>query len=739
MRLWLSSVGIAVLLVLSIVGPSNVEAQSTDDTPRPKTALVLSGGGARGGAHLAVLRVLEQERVPIDLIVGTSIGAIVGGLYASGMPVDEIEEALTTVDWEDLFTDRPPRRTVSFRQKQDDDRALFQFEMGVRRNGIVFPAGLVAGQKVDLLFDKLTLSTVAIETFDDLPIPFRAVATDLSSGEVVVLSAGSLSDAMRASMAIPGLLTPVERDGRFLADGGLVRNLPVEEARALGAERIIAVDISSPLEKFSGDSSLFGVAAQSIELLTYANIRTSQELLTADDLLLQPDLGDLEVEDFPRMLEGVSLTRKQLEQTLDQFGPFAVNEQNWNRWRDGVRSAATKLKRPRIDAIRVRGVERVHPKTIARRIRTRSDAELDLVTLEQDLLRIYRLGEFQRVNFNIQRDDEQFVLEIEADEKDWGPNYLRLGLGLESNFEGRSEFTLLGILTRTQINDFGAEWKTTVTVGDVDGLTSEFYQPLSHAGRWFVSPQVEIQRDEFRLFDPNGADVITTTDLWRGRFDVGLQFQHFGELRLGTYYGRSNSDSVGGQIGNQRRKSAGYRLLGSIDRLDNANFPRRGGVLEFEYRRELVDLGADSPFERLELRWAQAGTLGRNTLVGTAGWGSHLGSALPTDEQFSIGGFLRVSGLEPEQARGSVFGYAALVYYREVGRMPQAVGGGVYIGGAIEAGNVWDEVGLVEFGDLRSSILLYAGADTVFGPVYVGYGLADQGEDAVYLFLGRPF
>ncbi|HUJ52989.1 MAG TPA: patatin-like phospholipase family protein, partial [Steroidobacteraceae bacterium] len=293
------------LAVHWLAAPAISEAQALTETPsaaplhhRPRVGLVLSGGGARGAAHVGVLKVLEQTHVPIDAIAGTSMGAVVGGLYASGLSARDIEKIMTSINWQDAFRDRPPREDLDLRRKEEDENYLVKFPLGVRDGQIVLPKGLVQGQRLTETLRRLTLPVARITHFDDLPTPFRAVATDLENGDRVVMDSGDLTTAMRASLSAPGVFAPVERDGRLLVDGGIADNLPVDIARAMGVDVLIVVDVSAPLLVRQQLSSAPVISNQMLAILIRHNSEAQLASLTPKDILIQPPLGNASSFDF---------------------------------------------------------------------------------------------------------------------------------------------------------------------------------------------------------------------------------------------------------------------------------------------------------------------------------------------------------------------------------------------------------------------------------------------------------
>src|SRR5437867_1525382 len=339
---------------------------------RPRIGLALSGGGARGLAHIGVLKVLEELRVPIDVIAGTSMGAVVGGLYASGMSPDEIEREMERVDWATLFDDRPPRPDLPYRRKQDESSAFIDFELGLRSGKILLPRGLIGGQKLRVLFKSLTTRAAFIDDFDRLPIPFRSVATDLADGSMVVLSGGDLADALRASMSLPGTLAPAEIDGRHLVDGGLVRNLPVDVARDAGADLVIAVDVSTPFDPVESLKTLADVTRQVADMLTQDNI--TKQAVSAD-VLIRPDLAAVSATNFAARAEALRRGEEATRAQADVLRRYSLPPGEFEARLREVRGAPAALP-TRIGSVRIEGASRVDRRIVERRIRTRSGSTL---------------------------------------------------------------------------------------------------------------------------------------------------------------------------------------------------------------------------------------------------------------------------------------------------------------------------------------------------------------------------
>jgi NTE family protein len=708
---------------------------------RPKIGLVLGGGGARGAAHVGVLTVLEEMRVPVDYVVGTSIGSVVGGLYASGVSPEEIERILATIDWGDLFSDASARETMPFRRKEEDREHLFAFEFGVGPDGLRFPSGLVSGQKITHLLKTLTLGTTGVESFDGLSLPFRSVACDLKTGDMVVLSEGNLGDAIRASMSVAGAFSPVELDGRLLVDGGVVRNLPIDVARAMGADVVIAVDVSPGTSDQTCDSVL-AVFKRNIAIMTAQNVLAQTETLTEDDVLIVPKLGEIWSTDFTHAADAIAIGEKEAREHTDRLSGYSVSGEAYDTYlRYLRRDTGTAVNELVIDDIRVTGADRVSDHIIERVVKTKTGVPLDVSVLREDLGRIYELGDFESVDFDIVKDGERRSLVIDAKEKTWGPRFLRVGLNLNADFRGKNEYNLLAYLRTARVNKLGAEWRTRASFGSVNELLTELYQPLDYGDFLFVNPQIRLERRDVEVSGEDGTRSEHRVGTEEASLHAGVQFGTYGELRVGTFMGHVATDVRLGQpeLDDDDQRTGGWTARMTFDQIDNPSFPRSGGVLIVDGVFHRERFGSERSFHRVQAEARQAFTLGRNTFAAAWSAGSSLDSSMPVYDEFELGGFLSLSGFESGQLRGSHFCLFDLIYFNEIARLPGPVGGGVYLGVSLEAGNVWHDLDDVAVGDAQFAGSVFIGADSVIGPFCVAFGWAERGNASVYLSLGGLF
>ena len=722
------------LLVLALL-PTLVAAAAAAEPTRPRVGLVLGGGGALGMSHVGVLRVLEEQRIPIDCIAGTSMGSIIAGLYASGLSPDEIEAFLQGLDWREVMSDETPRRELFFRRKREDQRYLF--EMGMTRGRPSMGTGMAAGQKLNNLLEMITLRSAAITNFDALPIPYRAVATDLQSGEPLVLSRGNLATAMRASMAVPGVFTAVEWEGRLVVDGGVVNNLPVDVARAMGAEVVIAVDVGAAGDQVDPESlkTLGGVLGR-----TYAIAqRPGQiEMFKRADIGIQPNLAGLTASQFERVAEFIPLGEQAARAQTGALARLSVDADQYARYLARQRlvpPAATP-----VHAVRIEGQQRVDEAVIRGRIRSQAGAPFDAEAVRRDLMRVYGVGEFQQVLFRLAPDDAgQPTLTYRVTEKPWGPTYLKYGLQLRSDFEQDAEWRMLINLTRMSLNRLGAEWRNEFQLGSTQALESEFYQPLDHRGFLFLAPRVELRDATEDVYE--GHDRVAEYDVQSRlfRFDLGVQLRQYAELRLGPYVGHGKARAETGAAGLPELDEdlAGWMATFTVDRQDRTLFAREGYYLQVEGQFAREGLGGERDYDRIAAVGRQHVSWGDHTVTLGLQGGSGRGDELPSYAQFKLGGPFVFAGLAEEQFRGDELAVASLGYRYRLKALPSPLGRAVYALTRLDIGNVWADG--EDRDDLRTGVAVGLGADTALGPLYLAYGLADGGYDRIYFSLGTAF
>ncbi len=730
-----AAVAIFTLAAANVAALATAQTVPPPDNPRPRVALVLSGGGALGLAHIGVLRVLEELHIPVDCVAGTSMGALVGGIYAAGYSPEELESLVASMDWRSLIQDTPDRRRLPYRRKVDDMTYLMRWEHGVSKRGITIPSGLVAGHRLGALLRLLALRAAEVDHFDRLPLPFRAVATDAATGDTVVMDRGDLAGALRASMAVPGLFSPVERDGRLLVDGGLVANLPVDAARAMGAEVVIAVDVGRPLASRTRPASMLGVLTQSMDFLSRREV---ERALATVDVAVRPEVAEYKLLDFHASAELIKRGAEAARRQTELLRAFSVGEEDWQRHLERQRRVTPRIP---IRTLTIDPGPGLAGAAVSRSVRTRPGAPLEAGVLAADLDRFWELGEYESVDFELSRADaETWDIGITGRRKRWGPNFLRTGLALASDLEGTSSFNFLGALTLTRLNRMGGELKLLAQAGGAPMLAAELYQPLGASQHPFVGAGLRGLEAKRQL--PIGADQVQYRfTSWRANLDLGLALGRYGELRAGFRRDDTVGEPTGKQSGDPPRfedRDAGYRVGVVFDQLDRVNFPGRGVLVAGEGYQAKPSLGSDHDYHRVDLQVLAAGTAGRHTLLAIALGTSALGSSLPSSSRLRLGGLFGLSGLPPGEVSGNYGGVATAIYLYRLGRLPN-FGDGVYAGVSVEAGNAWERASEVSTRGLRWSGSIVFAADTFLGPVYLAHGWTSGGRDSFYLYLGRTF
>jgi NTE family protein len=735
-------------LLAGLLGLAGLPATAQDaiavEPARPRIGLVLSGGGARGAAHVGVLKALEEMRVPIDAIAGTSMGAVVGGLYASGLSAAQIERELASVNWQDAFRDRPERRALSFRRKREDRDFLVQLPLGFRDGKFLLPSGLIQGQKLGQLLRTLTLPVASIADFDLLPTPFRAVATDLETGAAVVLGSGDLATALRASMSAPGIFAPVARDGRLLVDGGVANNLPVDVARSMQVDLLIVVDVGFPLAQRDRLDSVTNVANQMLTILIRRESEKQLATLAVDDVLVSPQLPDVSSYNFTRLRRIMTAGTVAAAAARERLQRLALSPARYEQY---MASRSRQYVAPRIQAVRTQQDSNGYAAAVASLFGSLAGTTLDTATLNRRVSRYYGQGLLESLDYHLEQavpqqpDVADLVFAVRPNS--WGPTYVRFGLRLQDDFAGNSTFDAAARVLLTDINDLGAEWVWDAQLGGNPQLGTELYLPFSQRRRWFIEPAALWQiravpqfQNEEQVGELRVRSVRLGGSLGRA---IGLS----GELRAGVQreFGQSRV-----RLGDRSEPALDFQSSElfarySFDSMDSAAFPRRGESATLEWRVQVAGRTFDRLSDSVRIDWRRAHSWGKNTAMVWASAGTLLNAELADERSyFPLGGFLNLSGMAADSLIGPNYGIARLIYFRNVG------GGGegflnvpLYAGISLEAGNVWEQRTDMSLSGARKNLSLFFGMDTFLGPAWLAAGVDSRGGQAFYLSLGRGF
>jgi NTE family protein len=728
---------IATIILTGWADLSLAQATTTDSADdRPKIGLVLGGGGARGAAHIGVLKELERQRIPVDAIAGTSMGAIVGGLYATGMTPTELEKLVESLDWKEAFSDESSRNNKRFRRKEDDAEFPANIELGFSDGSLQIPKGVIQGQKLGLILRELTLPAALISDFDDLPIPFRAVASDLVAGEAYVMGNGDLALAIRASMSAPAVFAPVEIDGRMLVDGGIVANVPVDAIKMMDVDVIIAVDVEFPLYKADDLNSAVAISAQVLTILIRKESVRQISQLGDDDVLIRPELGEFGSTDFAEITKAIQPGIAATIAESDRLSRLALDEESY-REHLAARVTAERIDH-RLAFVRVIDEGPLSSNVLQSRLHTEVGDKVDPRELAADANRLHGLSLYEQVDYKLIIEEIGTGVEFRTRAKAWGPNFLNFGIALEDNFEGTTSFNVSGRMTRGGINSLGAEWRTDLQLGSEPVVFSEFYQPLSFDSRFFVAPRVLWEVTNFNVFVD--GDQLARYRVSEGEIglDVGRELGLWGEIRFGAFSGRGTAKLKTGSpvFPNVSFDTGGTFASFQIDTLDNAQIPLHGARVKIEWLGSRTGLGADEEFDAIESDFNYAWTKGRHTFSAGVTFNTTVDADLSIQNLFALGGFLNMSGLSRGELSGPHAGLAKLVYYRRSGAMGGLFDVPFYVGGSLEAGNVWASRSDMSLDSTLINGSLFAGFDTFIGPVLMAAGFGEGGSKNFYLTFG---
>ncbi len=729
---------LVIFLLISFPAAGKSEGMPSS---RPRIGLVLSGGGARGIAHIGVLKVLEEMKVPVDIIAGTSMGSIVGGLYAAGFSPAEMEKLVTSVEWNKAFRDKPPPEEQPFRRKQDTQQYQIDFELGFKEGKFAIPLGLVQGQGLNYILNMALIQQAKVKDFDLLKVPFRAVAADIETGEAVVIGKGDLATALRASMSIPGVFAPVEMDGKMLVDGGIANNLPMDVARQMGADVLICVDIGTPLRYRDKIQSATGITAQVMTILIQRNVAAQLETLREGDILIKPELGDAGTTDFTRAPEIMKIGEDTARLMTSRFAELSTSDAEYSAYIKVQRQESKKM--PTIDDVKIVNTSDLSDKVLEAQIETKAGEKLDQNILHDDLGKLYNLGTFERVDMRLEEDGGRTGLILTPVNKLWGQTNIRFGFSFDDDFRGSSAYTISAIVNQMELNSLGGEWRNELQIGDMLQINSEFYQPIDASTRFFIAPLLDYEERNVNLFDNEGNNLAQyRVKMIKVGLDLGRQFGNWGEFRIGF---RRGYGAYRINIGDSSLDSGSFNQGGTFaafryNTIDNFNYPTDGTDASIVWHSNLSQMGAESSDNSLTINYTSAITWGDNTLLPGFMVQTIVNGDGLIQDSFSLGGFLNLSGYSAEELSGQHTALASLTYLRKI----SSAGLGnlkmqLFWGGSLEAGNAWNRRENISLSTLIAAGSLFVGADSFLGPAYIGYGQAEGGHGMFYFSIGQKF
>ena len=709
-----------------------------DHRTRPRIGLALSGGAALGLSEIGVIRWMEENHIPVDRIAGTSMGSIIGSMYASGMSPDEIQRFAEKIDWDQAFLPEPRYAELSFRRKQD--RRDFQVAalLGLK-NGLKGPNGLNSGHAAGLLLDRIAYPYSGMANFDDLPIPFRCVATDMQSGESIVLREGSLAEAVRASMAIPGVFTPVELNGHILADGGMVQNIPVETVRDMGADAVIAVELRNPPGDPKQLETLVGVLSRALDVMIAQNERRS---LAVSSAKVQIDMKGFALTDYKRVDELVQLGYRAAAGQSAELLPYAITDASeWQRYLE-QRNARKHSPATKVEKIVVAGADSDTNRRIQQQLTKHVGDPLDLSRLETQLTRLAGQGQFDRLGYEGFTQNGITELRVSAHEKTYGPPFIDLAVNVEGSGVAAFDFSAGARVTFMDLFHQGGEWRSDLLFGSSNLAATEYYQPLGRSP-FFVAPYIFASKYARNSFSGLTRVAVFGDERAGGGFDVGLNSGRRSEFRVGYELFEGKLSPLVGAAGLPivHGSTGQFRARFVWDGQDSPSVPGRGSRVVATVSRVLQSPGLPRSVTQLDVRSSNFLPLSEKTslFLGASGGTTFSGAAGPF-QVFSLGGPFRLGAYLPDQFLGNHYAYASLGFRRELYTMPQLVGKKIYWGGWYEAGSAFG----TQAGDpgpvvVRGTFNLGLIADTIVGPIALAGSVSPTGQSRVNFSIGRLF
>ncbi len=734
--------GIGLSLVLALLGgPATwAAAPGVPAVPdRPRIGLVLGGGGAKGAAHIGVLRVLDELRIPVDCVTGTSMGALVGGTFASGLPPEEIERAVLGINWSRTVGSEGLRARTPINRKLAGITYTNSLDIGLKAGRLKIPGGLLKTQDIEDVIRGLVADARHTRDFDDLPIPFRAVATDMLAGEMVVLGSGDLSVAMRASMAVPGAFSPVVIGEQVLADGGMMRNLPVDIARELCADVVIAVSLSSPVPKLVDLSEATSLASRSLDVMIDANQKAQIASLTDQDISIVVPMGDIGPAAFDRVPDAVPLGREAALARQDELRRFSLPEAEYMAWRLALNREGNAA--IRLADVKVLGLERVNPVYVQDQLKyVGPGVEVTRAQVIADTGRVFALGDFERVAYRLAGPPAAQVLEITPVEKSWGPDFVRFDLGLAADNGGALDAVLRAEHTRTWLNARGGEWRNAIQLGEQWLLDTSLYQPIDVRQRFFVEPLARFERNfEDIYFDGDRVARYDISELY-GQADAGVNLSTRVQVRIGVRSGWFEPDrDTGATIlpDGERERDSSLQLRVVYDTRDSVALPTSGTFLNARLASSGSWLGGEQDYGLVEGVFTKSYPFRGDALSLILGGGKELSGILAVPQAFQLGGIRTFPGLQRGELRGDSYWFAGSRYFWKIADIQSLFGQALYAGVRVQAGRMGGRIDEVRDGALYG-VSGSLGGRTPIGPFLLSLGWVDNDSWQLQLAIGRP-
>jgi NTE family protein len=633
-----------------------LSAQLPAGTPpspkRPRIGLVLEGGGALGLAHIGALEWIEKNHIPVDYVAGTSMGGLVAGLYATGKSPDEIRKLTTEINWDEVLKGQVPFQDLSYRRKEDKVAYPNRLEFGLR-GGFNLPAGLNSGQDVGFILDRSLLPYYDMKSFDDLPIPFRCVATDLLAGKKKVFDSGTLSEALRATMSIPTVFAPANIDGHLYTDGGAVDNLPVDVAKDMGADIIIAVYLDTGPPDSKTFNSILGAASRNIGIMIAANELKSIQMA---DVLISADLKEFTSSDFnlgakiiPKGYEGAQKKQAMLSK-------LAVSPDEWTAYL-AARTARMRTSAPTPQFVSVLGLNPADAKSVADDLSGFVGEPVKPPVLEDSLTKLTGLGYFSSLNYGLMDRNGQTGLAIRGQEKPYGPPFLNLNINLDGAATSDVRFGMSARLTLLNVGGFRSEWRTDAFFGTDYGITTEYYRPFHPTSRWFIAPRAYAESMYFVIYQDNSQIALYKQRRDGFGLDLGYTINSKSEIRVGqdlASYGTKRESGL--TLGPNSTETLGissirFNYFGQ----DNVVLPRDGLINQSSVQRYSTRPGGGG-YTAAQTQFADFKSISaKGSVFITAGGGTAFGAKGLQLQGFTLGGPFRLGAYGQHQLIGNQY------------------------------------------------------------------------------------
>jgi len=701
---------------------------------RNTIGLALEGGGAHGLAHIGVLKWMEEHRIPVDYVAGTSMGGLIGGAYATGMRPQEIEQILTQVNWPQTLRGELPFKALSFRRKEDLRELPTSLEFGLKK-GIRLPSGFNAGQEIGFILDRIALPYSSIQSFAELPIPFRCVAVELVSGQQEVFNQGSLAVALRSTMSIPGYFTPVRTSDKIYVDGGLLNNLPVNVVRDMGAGIVIAIHLDQARLDSKTSLSSLAVLSWSIEAVTSSNERRSLEQA---DIGISVPLRDISWEKYTAFEEIIRRGYQAAEKSAAQLLPLALNEQEWAQHLAGQQERS-RLAPAKVDFIEVTGVGPHYQELIGRELQEFAGKPLDQAGLQEKLTELRGTKRFHTLDYQVVTRNESTGLRIIAREPGYQPPILNMVFNIDGSTYNNPQFSIGARVTFMNAKRPGDEVRIDVAAGSRYLLAGEYYKPLAVGKRWFIAPRAGFDSATFPIYLQAEHIADYRIRQFFGGIDFGYAINRFSEFRIGYEGGNLKfSRDVGSPTLPELDGRRGLtRLRYAFISLDDPIVPLGGQAVDFNAGWFDSNPGTLRPFPSSELQYLHFTKLRDvNSVFLIASGGSTFGKNDEGLPVFSLGGPLRLSAYATNELLTNQYFLFRAGYIRQIKGSDSLLGVRSYFFGAYEIGRAYGVVGQSRLpNDLAVGMI----AKTFFGPFLIGGAYGDNGHRKIFFRLGRLF